>query len=151
MGQFVISIVTVCVSVLTLTFTMINSKKTRRITVLLAEKQKNHEEVFKHITSVLDLGRRCFDVNNIEELSKIRYELLNRKVLIWVYLNKENKYSRDMRAYCNKYIFRCVSSLEKETLEERRFRLLNNEDTKHIWLLIDKYIEEEEKLRSKLI
>ncbi|PAK34477.1 hypothetical protein CHI08_25485, partial [Peribacillus simplex] len=57
-----ISLGSILVSALTLYFTISNSKKTRRITVLLSEKQKRHEEVFKHITSILDLGRKSYDV-----------------------------------------------------------------------------------------
>ncbi|MDM5214641.1 hypothetical protein QUF94_24980 [Peribacillus sp. NJ4] len=147
-----ISVGTILVSALTLYFTISNSKKTRRITVLLSEKQKRHEEVFKHITSILDLGRKSYDVEEIEDRPKMKYEFLNHKVLIWVYLNKENKYAKEMRGYCNDYVFACVSILEKDTKEERQNYLLSaNKYAQHIWLLIDKYIEEEDKLRSKLI
>lgn len=147
-----LSIGTILISALTLCFTIFNSKKTRKITVLLSEKQKRHEEAFKHITSVLDIGRRSFDVENNTDRQEMKYEILNHKVLIWVCLNKENKYAQELRENCNKYIFVCASTLEKEHKEERHkdFNAIDKY-AKEIWKLIDKYIEEEDKLRIKLI
>ncbi|WP_273128973.1 putative holin-like toxin [Bacillus weihaiensis] len=147
-----ISIGTFVVAVITLIYTLINNKKTRRITVLLAERQKKQDEVFKHITYVLDLGRKSYDVDDELEKQKIKYELLNSKVLIWVYLNKENKYAKEMRSNCNLYIFQCASSLEEKNAEERKRALLSaNKYAQEIWVLIDKYIEEEDKLKNKFI
>jgi len=44
-----IDIGTLVVVALTFIYTLINNKKTRRIAVLLAERQKKQEEVFKHM------------------------------------------------------------------------------------------------------
>jgi len=100
----------------------------------------------------LDLGRKAYDVDDNLEKQRMKYELLNHKVLIWVHLNKENRYAKEMRESCNKYIFWCASSLESNDIEERSKYLFSADDSaKGIWLLIDKYIEEEEKLKYKLI
>ncbi|MEM5014098.1 hypothetical protein WKH57_25655 [Niallia taxi] len=147
-----ISICTLFVAIFTLVFTLINNKKTRRISVLLAERQKKQDEVFKHITYVLDLGRKSNDINDELEKQKIKYELLNRKVLIWVYLNKQNKYAKEMRKNCNLYITWCASSLENNDIDVRKMYLSEaDESAKEIWVLIDKYIEEEDKLKNRLI
>lgn len=147
-----ITIGTLLVSTFTLVFSISNSKKTRRVTVLLTERQKRHDELFKHITAVLDIGRKIYNVENNSERQKMSYDLLNHKVQIWIHLNKENKYAKEMRGNCNEYIFYCAASLEEVNNEDRQQYLhVAGNYPKHIWVLIDKYIEEEEKLKIKFI
>ena len=49
-----------------------------------------HNDLFEHITKVLDLGRRCFDEIDENEKQKMKFELLNHKIFIWINLNRNN-------------------------------------------------------------
>ncbi|WP_433961762.1 hypothetical protein [Bacillus mycoides] len=129
-----------------------NKEKDRRIAVELSEKRRMQNDLFEHITKVLDLGRRCrveTDDNNKQEM---KFELLNHKIFIWINLDRNNCVHEDLREQCNIYINFCTSSLEVPNREEQLSYLDNaNKNFNFILQLIDRYIEEENKLIEELM
>ncbi|WP_340373288.1 hypothetical protein [Peribacillus sp. FSL E2-0218] len=127
-------------------------KKDRKITVFLEERRKMHNELFHHITSVLDLGRKCEEVEDFAKRQEMKMALLNHKIFIWVNLNKENEFAKQLRSNCNEYIFKCAGNLEREFHnQDNSFSIAANKNVQHIWILIDKYIEKENELKEELI
>ncbi|ESU31895.1 hypothetical protein G3A_14160 [Bacillus sp. 17376] len=147
---------TLGVSVVTLLLLAYNSislnrakKKERRISVVLEKKRKMHNELFHHITSVLDLGRRSIETIDMEKRQEMKWQLLNHKIFIWVNLNRENEFAEQLRSNCNEYVFWCASILENDQVDS--YNLAAVKSVKHIWVLIDKYIEKENELMEKLV
>lgn len=128
-------------------------KKDRRISVVLEERRNMHNELFHHITSVLDIGRKSIEINDIEKRQEMKWRLLNHKIFIWVNLNKENEFAEQLRSNCNEYVFWCAGILENEfnNQVEDSYTLAADKSVQHIWILIDKYIEKENELKEKLI
>lgn len=83
---------------------MKTKKKIIRIAVELSEKRRMQNDLFEHITKVLDLGRRCSVETDEKEKQKIKFELLNHKIFIWINLDRKNKFTKDLRINCNEYI-----------------------------------------------
>jgi hypothetical protein len=48
-------------------------KKDRRISVVLEERRKMHNELFHHITSVLDLGRKSIEIVDKEKRQEMKW------------------------------------------------------------------------------
>ncbi|SIR47628.1 hypothetical protein SAMN05878494_3939 [Bacillus cereus] len=129
-----------------------NKEKDRRIAVELSEKRRMHNDLFEHITKILDLGRRCRVETDEKEKQKMKFELLNHKIFIWINLDRDNCFAKDLRENSNKYIFWWASFLESSNKEEKiNFERASDKNMKSIWLLIDKYIEEENKLIAELM
>ncbi|WP_433948138.1 hypothetical protein [Bacillus tropicus] len=129
-----------------------NKEKDRRIAVELSEKRRMHNDLFEHITKVLDLGRRCRVETDEKEKQKMKFELLNHKIFIWINLDIDNCFAKDLRENSNEYIFWWASFLESSNKEEKfNFERASDKNMKSIWLLIDKYIEEEHKLIAELM
>ncbi|BCA33689.1 hypothetical protein BwiPL1_20710 [Bacillus wiedmannii] len=126
-----------------------NKEKDRRIAVELSEKRRMHNDLFEHITKVLDLGRRFSEETDGIEKQKMKFELQNHKVFIWINLDRDNCFAEELRGNCNEYIFRQVSSWE-ETDGEWHVSYAQ-ENFYLIYELIDKYIEEENKLIKELM
>jgi hypothetical protein len=151
--------ITLSLSVLTLLLLIYNSitlnkakKKDRRISVVLEEKRKMHSELFNHITSVLDLGRKSIEIADKEKRQEMKWQLLNHKIHIWVNLNNENDLSEQLRSHCNEYVFWCAGILEEEIDNQvNAYTSTANKSAQNIWILIDKYIEKENDLREELI
>ncbi|MED0951985.1 MULTISPECIES: hypothetical protein [Bacillus cereus group] len=129
-----------------------NKEKDRRIAVELSEKRRMHNDLFEHITKVLDLGRRCRVETDEKEKQKMKFELLNHKIFIWINLDINNCFAKDLRENSNEYIFLWASFLESSNNEEKlNFERASYKNMKSIWILIDKYIEEENKLIEELM
>ncbi|MFP3378169.1 hypothetical protein SB767_17370 [Bacillus sp. SIMBA_069] len=154
-----IKIFTLIFSGITVVMVIINSikdyltrKKDRRIAVVLPEKRRMQNELFEHIIKVLDLGRRCLEETDENEKQKMKYELLNHKPFIWINLDRENCFQEDLRRRCNLYITWCADFVDSSKEEEKNnCKNASNQERKHIWVLIDKYIEEENKSIEKLM
>ncbi|WJE66687.1 hypothetical protein QRE63_12640 [Bacillus mycoides] len=148
----IISLATLMVSIYNARTLNENKEKDRRIAVELSEKRRMQNDLFEHITKVLDLGRRCrveTDDNNKQEM---KFELLNHKIFIWINLDRNNCVHEDLREQCNIYINFCTSSLEVPNREEQLSYLDNaNKNFNFILQLIDRYIEEENKLIEELM
>jgi hypothetical protein len=151
--------ITLGVSVATLLLLIYNSislnrakKKDRRISVVLEERRKMHNELFHNITSVLDLGRKSIEIVDKEKRQEMKWQLLNHKIYIWVNLNRENEFSEQLRSRCNEYVFWCAGILEKEFDNQvGSYTSAADKSVQSIWILIDKYIEKENDLREELI
>lgn len=111
-----IKIITLGIAVFTLVVSIYNAitlnqskKKDRRIAVELSEKRRMQNDLMKHITEVLDLGRRGFKEKEENEKQKIYFQLLNHKPFIWINLDRENRSAKKLRENCNEYIFWCTS------------------------------------------
>jgi hypothetical protein len=147
------------VQIFTFIFVIVNTaeaiiakKKDRKITVLLTEKRKLQNDLFTHLTKVLDLGRQCLIGQTEENKKKIELELLNHKIFIWINLNRDNRFSSKLREHVNNYIVFSISCLnENEDENKHSYSLAANKDAQNIWVLIDKYIDEENILIEKLI
>ncbi|WP_313897564.1 hypothetical protein [Bacillus cereus group sp. BfR-BA-01331] len=127
-------------------------KKDRKIAVELSEKRRMQNELMNHITKVLDLGRRCRVETDENNKQKMKFELLNHKIFIWINLDRNNCVQEDLREQCNIYINFCASSLEVSDKEQQLSYLDGvNKNFNFILQLIDKYIEEENKLIDELM
>lgn len=127
-------------------------KKDRRISVVLEEKRKINEELFHHITSMLDIGRKCTEITEMEKRQEIKWQLLNHKIFIWINLNRENEYAKQLRSHCNEYVFWCAGILEKDyNNQDDTYTLTADKSVQNIWALVDKYIEKDNELMEGLI
>ncbi|HDR8185465.1 TPA: hypothetical protein ROY30_003152 [Bacillus cereus] len=148
----ILSLATLIVSIYNARTLNENKEKDRRIAVELSEKRRMQNDLFEHITKVLDLGRRCSVETDEKEKQKIKFELLNHKIFIWINLDRKNKFTKDLRINCNEYITWWASFLESSNDEEKsNFERASYKNMKSIWILIDKYIEEENKLIEELM
>ncbi|MCU5708006.1 hypothetical protein OCF67_28365 [Bacillus wiedmannii] len=148
----IISLATLIVSIYNARTLNENKEKDRRIAVVLSEKRRMHNDLFEHITKVLDLGRRCSEETDEKEKQKMRLELLNHKIFIWINLDRDNRFSNKLREHSNSYIFHYASYLES-TNPTMGFNTQAKayDDQREIMKLIDKYIEEENKLIAELM
>ncbi|PEB20359.1 hypothetical protein [Bacillus toyonensis] len=154
-----IKIITLGIAVFTLVVSIYNAitlnqnkKKDRRIAVELSEKRRMQNDLMKHITEVLDLGRRGFKEKEENEKQKIYFQLLNHKPFIWINLDRENRSAKKLRENCNEYIFWCTSFLDSSNETERsNFEKDAEKNKRFIWKLLDEYIEVEDELIKDLI
>ncbi|OOZ97586.1 hypothetical protein CQZ91_13320 [Bacillus cereus] len=129
-----------------------NTEKDRRIAVELSEKRRMQNELMNHITKVLDLGRRCVEEVDENEKKKIKFELLNHKVFIWINLDRKNKVSKNLRKNCNGYVTLCADYLSTSDEEKKiNYQRASEKNKQTMWVLIDEYIEEENKLIDRLM
>ncbi|NGT03823.1 hypothetical protein [Clostridium perfringens] len=67
-------------------------------------------------------------------------------------LNYENKFKDDLRDNCNKLVTLVASALEcNDTTKQINYINSDNKNRLEIWNLIDKYIEEEEKIIKSML
>ncbi|MES5952025.1 hypothetical protein QCI42_00110 [Bacillus fungorum] len=154
-----IKIITLGIAVFTLVVSIYNAitlnqnkKKDRKVNVALPEKRRMQNELFEHIIKVLDLGRRCIGESDENEKQKMKFELLNHRPFIWINLDRKNRFSKDLRANCNEYITWCAHFVDSSNEVEKNNSIrASDKNKKVIWVLIDKYIEEENKSIEKLM
>lgn len=77
--------------------------------------------------------------------------MLNYKVGVWINLNRENKFADNLRGDCNLLATWIASALEETNDNTSSYLLAADECRKNIWMLIDKYIEEEEQMIKSII
>ncbi|MBJ7962184.1 hypothetical protein [Bacillus cereus] len=148
----IISLATLFVSIYNARTLNENKEKDRRIAVELSEKRRMQNDLFEHITKVLDIGRRCDVETDEKEKQKMKFELLDHKIFIWINLDRKNKFSKDLRENCNGYIIWCADFLSAADEEKKlHYQRASEKNKQIIWVLIDKYIEEENKLIEGLM
>ncbi|MEE6200618.1 MULTISPECIES: hypothetical protein [Bacillus] len=148
----IISVATLIVSIYNGRTLNKNKEKDRRIAVELSEKRRMQNDLFEHITKVLDLGRRCLEETDENEKQKMKFELLNHKPFIWINLDRKNHFQKDLRTRCNLYIMSCADFVESSKEEAKNnYKQASNQHRNRIWVLIDNYIEEENKSIEKLM
>ncbi|GAB6248894.1 hypothetical protein ORM92_21420 [Bacillus cereus] len=118
-GTLVISFFTLLLSIYSVRTLNQNKEKDRKVTVSLPEKRRMQKDLMDHITKVLDLGRKCFEETDENEKKKIKFELLNHKVYIWINLNEENSFAKELRSHSTEYIFWCASFLDSPNEKEK--------------------------------
>ncbi|MGY3267665.1 hypothetical protein ACVWY7_000581 [Bacillus sp. TE9106W] len=148
----IISLATLIVSIYNARTLNENKEKDRRIAVELSEKRRMQNALFEHITKVLDLGRRCSVETDEKEKRKMKFELLYLRPFILINLDRKNRFSKDLMMNCFEYIICYVRFVESSNeAEKNNFIRASDENKKVIWDLINKYIEEENKLIDELV
>ena len=125
----------------------------RRISVTVEEKRKMQRELFNHVTSLLNIDSKATTATfTREELRIAISDTHNHKINVWINLNRDNKHQNSLKDECN-ILATFLSNFLEDPGEEQLEQYLDITE-KHkwkIWLLIDKYIEDEEKLIKKLL
>jgi len=129
-----------------------NRKIDRQVTVIVTERRRMQKELFKHIMAILDIDRKVNYSTSIDSMGNFMHDILNHKINVWINLNRENQYSKDLRSNCN-LLATWIASIVENPKSEYKDSFLEAADAnrKEIWLLIDKYIEEEEKLTKEIM
>ncbi|AMN35155.1 hypothetical protein ACSXC4_01805 [Clostridium perfringens] len=124
----------------------------REISIMVAENRRKQQELFKNIIGILEVYRQVEYENLLKEESILFHEILNYKVGVWINLNYENKFKDDLRDNCNKLVTLVASALEcNDTTKQINYINSDNKNRLEIWNLIDKYIEEEEKIIKSML
>lgn len=139
-GTFITIIVKIAIS---------NSQKKidRRIEVIIGERRRMQQELFKNVLGILQIDREVEYKKFLKEREILFHEVLNYKIGVWINLNRENSFYEKLRSNCNELATWVASDLETSNDDTREvYNKARNLNRQHIWVLIDKYIEEEEKL-----
>lgn len=154
-----ISVITLIISALTLIMVgvelFVNTKQRkidRQIEVTVGELRRMQQELFKNVLGILEVERELQYEKFLKEKNILFHEVLNYKLGVWINLNSENSFSADIRKNCNSLASWIASALE-EANENNTVSYLEGAENnrKHIWVLIDKYIEEEEKIIKSIV
>lgn len=153
-----ISIVTLIISGGTLVLLIIqflvnnnNRNIDRRIGVMVNAQREKQKELFVHILGLLDIERQItYATISNEEINRSFHNALDHKVNIWINLNRKNKYSKDMRENCTHLATWLASSLESSKDKEHYMKSAQR-NAQIIWQLIDRYIDEEEKIIEEMM
>ncbi|HHD2969849.1 hypothetical protein ACV3K4_04385 [Clostridium perfringens] len=154
-----VSIVTAGVSIGTLIMVIVKfywdsrqKKIDREISIMVVENRRKQQELFKNIIGILEIYRQAEYENLLKEESILFHEILNYKVGVWINLNYENKFKDELRDNCNKLVTLVASALEcNDTTKQKNYIDSANKNRLEIWKLIDKYIEEEEKIIKSML
>ena len=119
----------------------------RQIDVIIGERRRMQQEFFKSVINILEIYRQLEYNKNLKENDILFHEILNYRVSIWINLNRENSFSKELRSNCNQLSIWIASALEEQNADNiQSFIATANDNRNQIWILIDKYIEEEERL-----
>ncbi|WP_308001298.1 hypothetical protein [uncultured Clostridium sp.] len=119
----------------------------RQIDVIIGERRRMQQELFKSVINILEIYRQLEYNKNLKENDILFHEILNYRVSIWINLNRENSFSKELRSNCNQLSIWIASALEEQNADNiQSFIATANDNRNQIWILIDKYIEEEERL-----
>lgn len=125
----------------------------RQIEVTIVEHRRMQQELFKNVIGILEIDRETQYEKFLKEKNILFHEALNFKVGVWINLNRENRCAEDLRNSCNTLVT-CIADFLEDGFDQETY-LSYNELTNHnrqkIWGLIDKYIEEEDKLNKKIV
>lgn len=162
MGDFMnlISVGTLIISFFTLImvgvelFVKINQRKIdRQIEVIVGERKRMQQELFKNLLGILEIERELQYEKFLKEKNMLFNNILNYKIGVWINLNRENSFSAELRNNCDSLATWIASALEETSDNKTVYSYLEVADNnrKHIWVLIDKYIEEEERLIKLIV
>lgn len=131
-----------------------NQKKIdRQIAVTVKERRRMEQDLFKNVIGILEIYRELEYKKFLKEKNILFHEVLNYKVGVWINLNNENSFSLDLRKNCNELATLVASGLETIN-DDNKIELYQkkaNLNRQRIWISIDKYIEEEEKLIKSIV
>lgn len=153
-----ISIVTLIISggtlvLLIIQFFVNNNNKSidRRLGVMVSAQREKQKELFVHVLGLLDIERQIsYKTISNDEIKRNFHNALDHKVNIWINLNRNNKYTVEMRDHCTQLAFWLASSLESQNNKDSYMDSANR-NVQVVWQLIDKYIYEEEKLIEEMM
>lgn len=155
-----VSVITLLISALTLFMVgvelFVNTRQRkidRQIEVTIGERRRMQQELFKNVLGILEIERELQYGKFLKENNMLFHEVLNYKVGIWINLNRENSFSGDLRSNCNELVTWIASTLEEASDDNTACSYLKAADRnrQQIWILIDKYIEEEEKIIKSIV
>lgn len=154
------SIITLLISALTLIMvgvelfiTTKQRKIDRQIEVTIEERRRMQQELFKNVVGILEIYRELEYGTLLKDKDILFHEVLNFKIGVWINLNRENSFSDELRSDCTALVTWVASALEEISDETKKYSYLQaaNSNRQHIWILIDKYIEEEESLIRSIV
>lgn len=123
----------------------------RRIGVMVSEQRTKQKQLFQHVVDLLDIDRQVDYGTITPEVEKDRFHsVLNHKVSIWINLNRNNKYSTELRSNCTELATWVASAID-EPKEREHYMKAAVRNRQMIWALIDKYILEEEYLIEEML
>ncbi|WP_236894756.1 hypothetical protein [Clostridium beijerinckii] len=154
-----ISIISLIISALTLIMVgvqlFINTKQKeidRQVEVMIKESRRMQQELFKNVLGILEVDRELQYSKLLKEKDVLFHEVLNYRVGVWINLNRENSFSSELRSRCNNLSIWAASTLEASSDDNvSKYLEAANRDRQKVWILIDKYIEEEDKLIKSII
>lgn len=127
-------------------------KVDREIDVIIGERRRMQQELFKNILGLLEIDREVEYGKLLKDKDVLFNEVLNYKVLIWINLNRENSFYEKLRSNCTELATWVASALEVIDYEKiTSYNKALNRNRQHIWRLIDKYIEDEEKIIESIM
>ncbi|GEM_PF-1575908 len=155
-----ISVITLIISLGTLIiaagtlFSNIKERKIdRRIGVIIEERRRMQQKLFENVIGILEIDREVQYGKLLKEENILFHEVLNYKVGVWINLNHKNSFSEELRSSCTSLATWAANSLD----EKRDINLIfsdrksTNRNRQNIWVLIEKYIEEEEELIQSIV
>ena len=161
-----VSIISLIISGLTLIMVVVqlfvntNQKKIdRQVDVTVKENRRMQQELFKNVLGILEVDRQIQSVKLLKEKDVLFNEVLNYRIGVWINLNRQNSFSSDLRFRCNSLSIWASGILDVTNDDNlssddntiNTFLDAANRDKQEIWILIDKYIEEEEKIIKSII
>ena len=148
-----ISLLTLIMVVVELFINTKQRKIDRQIDVTVGERRRMQQELFKSILGILEIERELKYEKFLKEKNMLFHELLNYKVGVWINLNRENSFSAELRNHCNSLATWIASALEESSDNNTASSYIEDADNnrKNIWLLIDRYIEEEEQIIKLIV
>lgn len=148
-----ISFGTLIVVIVEVVINLNQRKIDRRIDVTIEERRRMQKELFENVNGILEIDREVRYKKLLKEEDVLFHEVLNYKIGVWINLNRENIFSEDLRSHCNRlatWIASCLEELSDDNKVDQYLEIANT-STQHIWILIDKYIEEEERLIQTIV
>jgi len=125
----------------------------RQIDVTVKERRRMEQDLFKNVLGILEIDRELEYKKFLKDNNILFHEVLNYKVGVWINLNYENSFSLDLRKNCTELATWVANGLETINDDNKieSYQKNINLNRQHIWMLIDKYIEEEEKLIKSIV
>lgn len=157
-----VSLGTLIISTLNVIYSIYNTEKARKIEVIHSENKQQFEQLNKIISDVVTMIR-LYPYSKSKSI-QIEYEakILATKPLLYSYLDKNNKYAKELREEFNLILFSLLdgtmvdSEISLRELMEtnlKGFEKVTNQDKYIIRLyqILDSYTEEYRKINEKLL
>lgn len=119
----------------------------REINIMIVENRRKQQELFKNVMGILEVHRQIEHEILLKEKSILFHEILSFKVGVWINLNSQNNFKDELRNNCNELVMWVASALETDGVEpQKEYTDISIKNRMQIWILIDKYIDEEESI-----
>ena len=153
MAQISLSIGTFGMLVYEVFYNSRQRKIDRRISVTVEDQREKQRKLFDNVNGLLDIEKKfIYSKITEDELSSILLESLSYKVGVWININRKNKFAERLRDNCTSLATWLASSAESRIMGNNNNYLESaHRNVMDIWILVDKYIEEEENLIEYLL